>query len=139
MIIRSYRRVFEAEHRVRKLDEHTRIDKWIPDGVPILGVAYFFVSLPLVLLLAWLPVTGMILGVLPPLAMYAGIPFAVAWFGTKAEPDGIKAHQFLANWAQYQTRARRRVAGARVPAEGSRVRVRSVLRATRSTCGVCDR
>ena len=55
LIIRSYRRVFEVDRRIY------RVDRWalpVPGGVPLRGVGYFAATLALVILLGALPAVG---------------------------------------------------------------------------------
>lgn len=115
LIIRSYRRVFEVDRRIY------RVDRWalpVPGGVPLRGVGYFAAALGLVVLLGALPVIGNLLGALAPPLRYVVLPLAVAVLGTQAAPDGRTAHRFAWEWLRLRLRARRRCAGRVVPVEG---------------------
>ncbi len=117
-MIRSYRRVFEVDRRLY------RVDRWalpVPGGVPLRGLAYFAVALVAVVLLGALPVAGVLLGGLSAPVRYVIVPLAVAMLGTHAAPDGRAAHRFALAWVGVQLRARRRCAGRRVPREGEPV------------------
>ena len=120
VVIRSYRRVFEVDRRIY------RVDRWalpVPGGVPLRAVGYFA-------------------------ATRAGgdrarraarrsaswsaccrrrcatwcVPLAVAVLGTQAAPDGRTAHRFALDWLRLRLRARRRSAGRVVALEGEPVR-----------------
>jgi hypothetical protein len=114
LIIRSYRRVFEVDRRIY------RVDRWalpVPGGVPLRGVAYFAAALGLVLLFGRLPGFAELLGaVSAPLRFVVG-PLAVAVLATQATPDGRAAHRFARSWLGVRWRARRCSAGRRVPRE----------------------
>jgi TcpE family len=118
LMIRSYRRVFEVDRRIY------RVDRWalpVPGGVPLRGVAYFVAALGLVLVLGRLPGFSELLGaVSAPLRFVVG-PLAVAVLATQATPDGRAAHRFARSWLGVRWRARRRSAGRRVPCEGEPV------------------
>src|SRR5829696_9866820 len=95
LIIRSYRRVFEVDRRIY------RVDRWalpVPGGVPLRGVAYFAAALLGVVVLGGMPGIGGLLGaVAPPLRFVVG-PLAVAVLATQAAPDGRSAHRFARSW-----------------------------------------
>jgi hypothetical protein len=61
MEIRSYRRVFDLERRLYRIDR-LRLN---PGGVPVRGIVYFLLLLALALLAGALPVLGALLRVLP--------------------------------------------------------------------------
>ncbi len=115
LIIRSYRRVFEVDRRIY------RVDRWalpVPGGVPLRGVGYFAATLALVVVLGALPVVGELLAALSPPLRYVLLPLAVAVLGTQAAPDGRAAHRFAWEWLRLRLRARRRSAGRVVALEG---------------------
>src|SRR5436190_9297654 len=104
MVIRSYRRVFEVDRRIY------RVDRWalpVPGGVPLRAVGYFFATLLLVLVLDRLPLVA---DVSAPIR-FVVIPLAVAVLGSQAAPDGRAAHRFAVDWLRLRWRARRRSAG----------------------------
>jgi TcpE family len=118
LMIRSYRRVFEVDRRIY------RVDRWalpVPGGVPLRGMAYFAVALGLVLLLGRLPGFGELLGAVSAPLRYVVGPFAVAVLATQATPDGRAAHRFARSWLGVRWRSRRCSAGRRVPREGEPV------------------
>jgi hypothetical protein len=108
MVIRSYRRVFEVDRRIY------RVDRWalpVPGGVPLRAVGYFVGALLLALVL------GRVWGVAEISApiRFVVIPLAVAVLGTQAAPDGRTAHRFALDWLRLRWRARRRSAGRVMP------------------------
>jgi hypothetical protein len=74
MVIRSYRRVFDIERRIYRVDR-LRLN---PGGVPVRGVVYFLAILLAVLLLEHLPVLDMLAGLLPWYARVVMLPAASA-------------------------------------------------------------
>jgi hypothetical protein len=126
LVIRSYRRVFEVDRRIY------RVDRWalpVPGGVPLRGLAYFAATICLVVVLGALPVTGELVAVLTAPLRYVVLPLAVAVLGTQAAPDGRTAHRFARDWLRLRLRARRRSAGRVVPLEGEPVPWHGVLAA----------
>src|SRR5688572_28976612 len=124
MVIRSYRRVFEVDRRIY------RVDRWalpVPGGVPLRAVGYFVASLLAVIAAGSLPGTGELVGALSPPIRFVVVPLAVAVLGTQAAPDGRAAHRFALDWLRLRLRARRRSAGRAVPLEGERVAWHGVL------------
>src|SRR5215208_2762117 len=102
MVIRSYRRVFQVDRRVY------RVDRWalpVPGGVPLRAVGYFAAAL--VLMVA----RGGLVSFLSPPLRFVVVPLAVAVLGTQAAPDGLTAHRFAWDWLCFRLRARRRSAG----------------------------
>jgi hypothetical protein len=118
MVIRSYRRVFEVDRRIY------RVDRWalpVPGGVPLRAVGYFAAALVAVIVAGSLPGVGaLVAGVSAPLR-FVVVPLAVAVLGTQAAPDGRAAHRFAWDWLRLLLRARRRCAGRVVPREGEPV------------------
>src|SRR5918999_2207432 len=124
LVIRSYRRVFEVDRRIY------RVDRWalpVPGGVPLRGLAYFAATVLLVVLLSPLPGIGDLLSVLTAPLRYVVLPLAVAVLGSQAAPDGRAAHRFAADWLRLRLRARRRSAGRSVVLEGEQVPWHGVL------------
>jgi hypothetical protein len=108
LLIRSYRRVFEVDRRIY------RVDRWalpVPGGIPLRAVGYFGATLVLAVLLSVLPVSGELIGAISAPLRYVIIPLAVAVLGSQAAPDGRAAHRFAADWARWKLRARRHSAG----------------------------
>src|SRR6059058_2264743 len=109
MVIRSYRRVFEVDRRIY------RVDRWalpVPGGVPLRAVGYFAATVVLMVLL------GGLMAFLSPPLRYVVVPLALAVLGTQAAPDGRTAHRFAWDWLRLRWRARRRSAGRVVGLEG---------------------
>src|SRR4051794_3040774 len=124
IVIRSYRRVFEVDRRIY------RVDRWalpVPGGVPLRAVGYFAATVLVVVILSGLPLTGELIGLLSPPLRYVVLPIAVAVFGTQVAPDGRTAHRFAADWLRFRWRAHRRSAGRVVKLEGEPVRWDSEL------------
>jgi len=115
MVIRSYRRVFEVDRRIY------RVDRWalpVPGGVPLRAVGYFAVALLAVIVAGALPGTSELVGALSAPVRFVVLPLAVAVLGTQAAPDGRAAHRFAWDWLRLRLRARRRCAGRVVSLEG---------------------
>src|SRR5919197_6554491 len=118
LVIRSYRRVFEVDRRIY------RVDRWalpVPGGVPLRGLGYFIATLLFVVVGGRLPGLGALLGVVSPPLRYVVLPLAVAVLGSQAAPDGRSAHRFAWDWLRLRIRARRRCAGRAVALEGEPV------------------
>jgi hypothetical protein len=118
LVIRSYRRVFEVDRRIY------RVDRWalpVPGGVPLRAVGYFAATLLLVLALGALPATGELVGAISPPLRFIVIPLAVAVLGTQAAPDGRSAHRFATDWVRFRMRSRRRCGARSVPLEDEAV------------------
>ena len=123
-MIRSYRRVFEVDRRIY------RVDRWalpVPGGVPLRGVGYFAATVGLMVILGALPAVGELLAALSPPLRYVVVPLAVAVLGTQAAPDGRAAHRFAWEWLRLRLRARRRCAGRVVALEGEPIAWSGVL------------
>jgi hypothetical protein len=118
MVIRSYRRVFEVDRRIY------RVDRWalpVPGGVPLRAVGYFVVTLLVVIVAGSLPAVGAVVaGVSAPLR-FVVVPLAVAVLGIQAAPDGRVAHRFAWDWLRLRLRARRTCGGRVVPLDGEPV------------------
>lgn len=72
--IRSYRKVFDLERRIYRIDR-LRLN---PSGVPVRGVAYFLLALVAMLALGALPLTRLVTHVLPWYIRDLGIPACLA-------------------------------------------------------------
>src|SRR3954465_14204099 len=115
MLIRSYRRVFEVDRRIY------RVDRWalpIPGGVPLRAVGYFVASLLGILAAGALPLVGEAVGVVSAPLRFVVVPLAFAVLGTQVAPDGRAAHRFAWDWLGLRVRARRRCAGRGGPLGG---------------------
>src|SRR5215210_3687544 len=115
MVIRSYRRVFEVDRRIY------RVDRWalpVPGGIPLRAVGYFVAALLGVLAAGALPVVGEAIAAVSAPLRFVVVPLAVAVLGTQVAPDGRAAHRFAWDWLRLRLRARRRSAGRIVALEG---------------------
>jgi len=124
LIVRSYRRVFEVDRRIY------RVDRWVlpvPGGVPLRGVVYFVCTLLAVLAAQRLPLIAAVVGGLSAPLRYVVVPFGVALLGTQAAPDGRASHRFARDWVRLRLRSRRRCAGRTVPLEREPVAWHGVL------------
>src|SRR5918997_6615468 len=118
IVIRSYRRVFDVDRRIY------RVDRWtlpVPGGVPLRGLGYFVATVLAVVAGGRLPVVGGLLDLLSPPLRYVVLPLLVAMVATQVAPDGRAAHRFACDWLRLRLRARRRSAGRVVPLEGEPV------------------
>src|SRR3954447_14635148 len=118
MVIRSYRRVFEVDRRIY------RVDRWalpVPGGVPLRAVGYFVTALLVVIAAGSLPGVGALVGGVSAPLRFVVAPLAVAVLGTQAAPDGRVAHRFAWDWLRLRLRARRRCGGRVVALEGEPV------------------
>jgi hypothetical protein len=115
MLIRSYRRVFEVDRRIY------RVDRWalpVPGGVPLRAVGYFAATLLAAIVVGALPATGELAGQISAPIRFVVVPLAVAALGTQAAPDGRTAHRFAWDWLRFRLRARRRSSGRMVALDG---------------------
>src|SRR3954451_22089249 len=115
MVIRSYRRVFEVDRRIY------RVDRWalpVPGGVPLRAVAYFAIALLAMIAAGALPGFGDVIASISAPIRFVVLPLGVAVLGTQAAPDGRSAHRFACDWLRLRLRARRRCAGRVVSLEG---------------------
>src|SRR5215212_7290894 len=113
-VIRSYRRVFEVDRRIY------RVDRWalpVPGGVPLRAVGYFAAALLAMIAAGALPGTSELAGALSAPIRFVVLPLAVAVLGTQAAPDGRAAHRFAWDWLRLRVRAQRRSAGRVVALE----------------------
>src|ERR1700742_5267748 len=114
LVIRSYRRVFEVDRRIY------RVDRWalpVPGGIPLRAVGYFFATLLAAILLSVFPATSDLIGAITAPLRFVVLPLAVAVLGSQAAPDGRAAHRFASDWVAFKLRARRRSAGRVMPLE----------------------
>jgi len=118
IVIRSYRRVFEVDRRIY------RIDRWtlpVPGGVPLRGLGYFVGAVVAVVVCGRLPAVGVLVDALSPPLRYVVLPLLVAMVATQVAPDGRAAHRFAWDWLRLRLRDRRRSAGRAVPLAGEPV------------------
>jgi len=123
MEIRSYRRVFELERRIYRIDR-LRLN---PSGVPLRGVAYFLGILALGLAIGQLPVLGAVLGVLP---WYLGqllLPACCAALLTVIAVEGRPFHLAVVALLRHRLGPRRVGGFRRCPRPGTRWRPAPIL------------
>ena len=73
VIIRSYRRVFEVDRRIY------RVDRWalpVPGGVPLRAVGYFAAAVLAIVIASGLPGVGELIGMVSPPLRYVVLPLA---------------------------------------------------------------
>src|ERR1700754_4871844 len=102
VVIRSYRRVFEVDRRIY------RVDRWalpVPGGVPLRAVGYFAAAVLAMVIL------GPLVAFLAPPLRYVVVPLGLAVLGTQAAPDGRTAHRFALDWLRFKLRPHRHSAG----------------------------
>jgi hypothetical protein len=86
--IRSYRRVFDLERRIYRIDR-LRLN---PGGVPLRGIAYFLAILVVTLLAGALPLLGALARMLPWYLRDLALPGAVAALFTLIKVEGRPFH-----------------------------------------------
>ena len=91
MEIRSYRRVFDLERRIYRIDR-LRLN---PAGVPLRGIVYFLGLVGLTLSIAWLPLLGAVVKVMPWYMRDLGLPGASAAMLTMIRIEGRPFHLAL--------------------------------------------
>ncbi len=105
MEIRSYRRVFELERRIYRVDR-LRLN---PNGVPVRGVVYFLALLAGSMLAARLPVGGLVAGVIPWYARDLALPGLLAALLAVVRIDGRPFHLAAHALIGFRSRPRRLV------------------------------
>jgi len=108
MEIRSYRRVFDLERRIYRVDR-LRLN---PGGVPVRGVIYFLAILAAALIAARMPLLGSGARLLPWYLGDLAVPAASAAVLTMIRVEGRPFHVAARALVRYRT-GPRRVAGAR--------------------------
>src|SRR5207248_2783090 len=101
--IRSFRAVFRLERRIYKFD------RWripIPYGVPVWGIAYSAAALALIVVAGRLPAVGPLVGLAPAPLRLVLAPLAAGALLNGVEPDGRRAHVFVAAWLRHRLGAR---------------------------------
>lgn len=103
MEIRSYRRVFDLERRVYRIDR-LRLN---PGGVPVRGLVYFLLTLSAVLLAGRLPLLALAAGALPWYLRDIALPGAGAALLTLVRVEGRPFHLAAHALARYRSGPRR--------------------------------
>jgi hypothetical protein len=109
MEIRSYRRVFDLERRIYRIDR-LRLN---PGGVPLRGIVYFLGLVGLTLSIASLPLIGAVVKVMPWYMRDLGLPGASAAMLTMIRIEGRPFHLALRSLLRFAC-GPRHMAGARV-------------------------
>lgn len=116
--IRSYRRVFDLERRIYSIDQ-LRLN---PGGIPVRGVVYFLALVAAGLVLARMPVAGLMVAALPWYLRDIALPVALAAVLSVIRIEGrvfhLAAHALVRHWLTPRRLARGR--GCEAP--GSRWR-----------------
>jgi hypothetical protein len=116
MEIRSYRRVFDLERRIYRIDR-LRLN---PGGVPVRGVIYFLATLTTALIAGRLPLLATVARVLPwyvsDLAVPAGSAAILTLIRVEGRPFHLAARALLRHW----TGPHRLASGRRCAATGER-------------------
>jgi hypothetical protein len=99
MEIRSYRRVFDLERRIYRVDR-LRLN---PGGVPLRGVVYFLVILALALIAGRLPLLADIASVIPWYVCDLALPAMLAAALTMIRVEGRPFHVAAYVLARYRT------------------------------------
>jgi hypothetical protein len=87
--IRSYRRVFDLERRIYRVDR-LRLN---PGGIPLLGVVYWLALLACALVARELPVAGLLMGAIPWYLSALALPSACAVVLSVIRIDGRPIHR----------------------------------------------
>ncbi len=117
MEIRSYRRVFELERRIYRVDR-VRLN---PNGVPVRGVVYFLALLAVVVVGARIPVASLAARSIPWYARDVLLPGALAALLAVVRVDGRPFHVAAQALLRFHGRPRRSVRlHARRAFDGSR-------------------
>ncbi|HEV2975696.1 MAG TPA: hypothetical protein VGX69_12010 [Solirubrobacteraceae bacterium] len=105
MEIRSYRRVFELERRIYRVDR-VRLN---PNGVPVRGVVYFLALLAVVIVGARLPVASLAARSIPWYARDVVLPGALAALVAIVRVDGRPFHIAAHALVRFRLRPRQSV------------------------------
>jgi hypothetical protein len=103
MEIRSYRRVFDLERRIYRVDR-LRLN---PGGVPVRGVVYFLTILVAAIVARRLPLLAIFARVLPWYICDLALPAVSAAVLTMVRVEGRPFHLAMYALARYQTGSRR--------------------------------
>jgi hypothetical protein len=128
MEIRSYRRVFDLERRIYRIDR-LRLN---PGGIPVRGVVYFLAILLVALIAGQLPLLAVLARALPWYLRDLALPGAVAAVLTVIRVEGRPFHLAAHALVRYRSEPRRLIgvsqsgSGA-CPAPGGRWRPQEIL------------
>jgi hypothetical protein len=101
--IRSYRRVFDLERRIYRIDQ-LRLN---PGGVPVRGIAYFLLVSGLALVVARIPLLGALAAPFPWYVRDLAFPLALASLMTVTRIDGRQFDVALRALLRYSLEPRR--------------------------------
>jgi hypothetical protein len=116
MEVRSYRRVFDLERRIYRVDR-VRLN---PGGVPVRGVVYCLAILAAALVARRLPLAGTAARMVPWYVGDLALPLASAAILTMIRIEGRPFHLAAAALVRYRTGPRRLAGARRCPARGER-------------------
>jgi hypothetical protein len=118
MEIRSFRRVFELERRVYRIDR-LRLN---PGGVPVRGVVYAVALIATSLVLETLPLVGLLYRTLPWYLRDLGLPIAIATGLTALRIEGRPFHHSALSLLRWSVAPRREAGWSRCSSPGERWR-----------------
>jgi hypothetical protein len=121
--IRSYRRVFDLERRIYRVDR-LRLN---PGGVPVRGVVYFLVLLAVGLLAGSLPLAGVLVKELPWYLRDLALPGGCAAVLSVIRVEGRPFHIAALALVRYGTGPRRLAGVRRCAAAGGRWRAEDIV------------
>jgi hypothetical protein len=121
--IRSYRRVFDLERRIYRVDR-LRLN---PGGVPVRGVVYFLALLSTVLVAARLPLVGIVANALPWYLRDLALPGASATVLSVIRVEGRSFHLAAHALVRYRVGPRRLAGVRRCGGEGAIWRPDSIV------------
>jgi hypothetical protein len=123
MEIRSYRRVFDLERRIYRIDR-LRLN---PGGIPVRGAVYFLVILAAALTAGRLPLLATVTRVLPWYLGYLALPAASAAILTMIRVEGRPFHLAAAAVVRYRVGPRRLAGVHACAAPGERWRPEEIV------------
>jgi len=123
MEVRSYRRVFDLERRIYRIDR-LRLN---PGGIPVRGVVYFLAILAAALITARLPLLGAAARALPWYLGDLALPAGSAAILTMIRVEGRPFHLAAGALARYRTGPRRLAGGCPCAAPGERWRPQEIV------------
>jgi hypothetical protein len=123
MEIRSYRRVFDLERRIYRVDR-VRLN---PGGIPVRGVVYFLAILAGALTARGLPLAGTAVRMVPWYAGDLALPVASAAILTMIRIEGRPFHLAASALVRYRSGPRRLAGARRCAAWGDRWHPQEIL------------
>lgn len=128
MIIHSFDDVLRQPKTLHSVEltpgGQTKIPLWRP--LPWIGIAYFFVIVLVLAIMAQHPVIGwpyeLISALFSPLVYYTLLPLGIVMLAFQVELDGLAPHWFLLAYVLYLRRPKRTLCGEAVPMPGTKIR-----------------